>query len=226
MFETWKKNTSKERSVGAPSHVLRYVADVFPRLAKDTPVYVFHVHLTDSDVDVDSEHDMQDSSLATSGSPVDESKWMGDAKLLDGGYGNEAPRHRDMRTAPSVSVIPTTTDVAEPQPLVYSHDTMRLSHRQGLGLNMSQSPGAVTSPSNSFDGSVSYSSQELDASVQPTMVPPQISSVRHLDGLLHHERPSLPQYLGQPMLMSGPTPPTSVMWNMPLDAPASAYQHF
>jgi hypothetical protein len=167
---------------------------------------------------------MQQSSLAITGSPADESKWMRDVESPDGEYGKEAPPD-SARTVSSVSVSPTTTTLAEPQPLVYSHDAVhmlgeRLPQSQDLGLHMSQSSGSVTSRSNSFDGSMSYSSQELDANIQPAIFPQHVASVHHLERLHNHERPSLPQYLSQPTLLSVPTPPASVMWSTPV------YQQF
>lgn len=150
---------------------------------------------------------------------------MRDVESSDGGYGKEAPPDSAIRTASSVSVSPTTTTLAEPQPLVYSHDAAnmlgeRLLQSQDLGLHMSQSSGSVTSRSNSFDGSVSYSSQELDANLQQPIFPHHVASVHHLERLDHHGRPSLPQYLSQPTLLSVPTPPASVMWSTPV------YQQF
>lgn len=158
------------------------------------------MHLSDPEFEIDSnDQKAHEASVAFGGSRVEGAAWLPEASQ-EGGRGEGAPSASSSisSNALSVPVTPTTTTA-------YSQDPVHV---------VSPSAAIPTSKASSFDVSLLFTSHDYDSAVHSAIVTPDVS-----------DRPCLPSYLNQPLLVSpaaSAAPP--VFWYPSVHTATPVYQ--
>ncbi|KAL1963362.1 hypothetical protein VTN77DRAFT_8378 [Rasamsonia byssochlamydoides] len=186
-------------------------------ISKDTLIPISQVHLSGPEFEIVN---AQEASIAFSGSRVDSSTWLREGTSQEGGRGDGSPTASSMSNGLTVPVTPTATTP-------YSHDTVHMtaerpSQSQEFCLTVGPSPCIPTTKASSFESSLLFISSQ--GTMQSAVVSSDVSG-RPVEAIHHSDRPCLPSYLNQPMLVSPPASAApTVFWDPSIHTAAPVYQ--